>query len=158
MFLVDAAIGATVDEKGRGARPCAPTARRAAIFRADRTVGIALLLCALTFFLAGCFGGTPAPTEAPEVEPSPAPETATPESTRSVIPSAVATPLPTPTVTPIRRPTPLTSGPTATLPPVVLIRPSPAAPTATVEAWPTPIWPPSPLDRTNNILVMGMDR
>ncbi len=85
-------------------------------------------------------------------------DTVTPEATQFVAPTAVAMPLPTPTVTPIQRQTPTVLAPTATSPSVVLIRPSPAAPTATIEAWPTPIWPPSPLDHTNNILVMGMDR
>lgn len=120
--------------------------------------GFGLLLCALALFLAGCAGG---PTPAPKPTPMPATDTATVEVPTSR-PTATAVVIPRPTPTPTRTQTPA-AAPTVTTPPaVILIRPTPAA-TAAISAtaqpaWPTPIWPASPLDRTDNILVMGMDQ
>ncbi|MGC8780072.1 MAG: LCP family protein [Anaerolineae bacterium] len=129
--------------------PAGPAPARPVALRGLGMAGV--LLCALALLLAGCFGGSPAPTPMPESTVAAPTDTATAAT-------PPATPPPTPTVTPSPSGTPTAVGPTATLPSVTLIRPSPAAPTATVEAWPTPIWPPSPLDQTNNILVMGMDQ
>jgi len=107
--------------------------------------------------VAGCIGRSPAPT--PEETPMPATDTATVEVATVSAATAIATPQPTPT--PTRPRTPI-AAPTATPPAVILIRPTPAATgtiTATAQpAWPTPIWPASPLDHTDNILVMGMDQ
>ena len=84
------------------------------------------------------------------------PPTAQPTQTRTTPPTstplASATPAPKLTRTPPRTVTPVQT--------VALIHASPAVPTDTLTAtpWPTPIWPPSPLDQTDNILIMGIDQ
>ncbi len=112
--------------------------------------------------LSGCQGTSPAArlptaTETPPAAPVSQEATATPVFSVTALESRT----PTPSVTPTRSATP-TLRPSQTFTPsqrVVLIRPSAPAPTSTVDApMPTPIWPPSPLDRTENILVLGIDR
>ncbi len=112
--------------------------------------------------LSGCQRNPPAApspfeTAAPQAVVTVEPVTATATSA-----SMTGSPLaPTRSATPTRSVTP-TLQPSQTFTPsqrVVLIRPSGPAPTSTASALlPTPVWPPSPLDRTENILILGMDR
>jgi LCP family protein required for cell wall assembly len=113
----------------------------------------------LILVLSGCVSGPLAPTETPEVAP-------------------VETLLPTPSATPMAllatdtpgslaaatRPRPQTPAapPRTATPAVALIRPDgsnrpPALTTTLQPPQATPVWPPSPLDQTDNLLVMGVD-
>lgn len=125
--------------------------------------GIGLL--GIAAMLVGC-GGLPGPVVGPEETPTPQAVSATtalpvpPTSTR--LPDATATDVlataesaprtDTPTATPSA---PVTLMPSRTVP---LILPATPPPTSTAAVgFPTPIWPPSLLDQTDNILVMGVD-
>lgn len=118
----------------------------------------AVILFAFLLALAGCVGGLPAPTETPKVTPTATP-LPTPSATLPAL-TVTATPVSPATATRPRPQTPV-APPISTATPalaVTLIRPSAPAPTGTLQApWATPIWPPSPLDQTDNLVVMGVD-
>jgi len=119
------------------------------------TILRAIILFVFLLALAGCVSGPLVPTETPEATPTATPQPA-PSATLAA-PLATDTPASLTTPPPTRVQTP--AAPTRTAAPaVVLIRPSVPAPTTTLPAPPaTPVWPPSPLDQTDNLLVMGVD-